>query len=521
MNQRFGLYGFLFVVLFAASMQTFAGSDKWVIIYNSTSQSNTWSASADAACGLWNYAPAHGYFSSNTRAYCTGTAIMAVRKYGSCAGETVVALDGSCAACEAPTEYDPITRQCIEFTCPEGQEPVDDGSGTLYCSAACEEVIDGLPGQERDPVTLECVALPIDCTGQEPAVATLTKSSDGRDVMRCVLPSVEGGVLDDCLADKGTMIVDLTYESPVPTGCLDAPELGCTNITGKTDFDTVDATFDYCQERALECAAQGGTYGAIGSESSGTGHVCLMGAPNVPVCSSGAALYYVENPDGSGGMTCTPTTPPNDTCDATKYDCDGDGNVDDQDKDGVVDNGTENLHNQGGGGSNTGGSFGGNTGDFSGTVTDPNSPYYGENIGEDKLNPAAEGTGKCDPTATNYADCIGLTGGDLGEIEDGANQGIIDGIANQVDSITSGMFDQVSDAIGDGDAGIAGPTGLASTITGGIFDTTCSDLSFDFYGTNLVVSCSKLEPLRIVLAWVCSILTMFYLWHIATKPTER
>jgi hypothetical protein len=95
--------------------------------------------------------------------------------------------------------------------------------------------------------------------------------------------------------------------------------------------------------------------------------------------------------DGSGiyGAACTAQTVPNNICDTTKYDCDGDGAIDDQNLDGCLDNGISN-------------------GTCVGTTTGTAAPTIpATNIGDTDFATASSGAGQCAPTSKNYAECTG------------------------------------------------------------------------------------------------------------------
>lgn len=281
-----------------------------------------------------------------------------------------------------------------------------------------------------------------------------------------------------CIPCKGHQMAIVDSVTMQGGGCY-APDEGCQDLTGKMSTSGGgDATFDYCQEMADECATRGGTYGAIG-RGEDTHHLCMTntGEPP-PTCASGS-MNWVENLDGSSAFACVPTEPPNDVCDGTKYDCDDDGKVDDQDKDGCVDNGLENDPNCP------------NKHEGSDTGEDPEGETKKE--GEDPLDPAEKGAGKCDPTSQNYAECIGETEMEGETLE--TLEGIEDGIAELVDIFSqegtgagSSFEDQsvgdtmggFSEAINDVPV-IAAVNNLANAFAG---SGTCPTPSFTIFGTS-------------------------------------
>ena len=178
--------------------------------------------------------------------------------------------------------------------------------------------------------------------------------------------------------------------------------LSCGNITGSLLYDP---SFSFCQGYADSCASQGGTYGAVGGSES-TGHVCLT-ASSMPECS---AVSLFDDGTGVYGAACTSKTVPNNICDTTKYDCDGDGAIDDQNLDGCLDNGISN-----------GSCVGTTTG-----AAPPSTPA--RNVGDKPFETASSGAGQCDPTSKNYAECAGLVSAESSQANTDGLQGIQDAI---------------------------------------------------------------------------------------------
>jgi hypothetical protein len=365
--------------------------------------------------------------------------------------------------------------------CPTGQHFYDYDQTCATSPPDCPT-----PGDQYNPATGQCEAPPAEClepdslnptTGicescPEARYATQTIPEYGMVAGECMAP------IDDCVASRGMVTVDQNADSsgsqPKVVGCSPPPPNGCTNVTGKLEYNE----FDYCQERQQECTQTGGTYGAIGSNGSVT-HVCILnGADPLPTCSSGSQYYY-EDSFGSS-FACTPTTPPNDVCDSQKYDCDDDGYVDDQDGDGCTDNGTLNnfescapswgVNSPSGPGSGTG---------LEGGLADSET-----NIGEDLLDPAVDGAGDCDPTSQNYQDCIG---------KGSAIEAVADAVTGSGSSIVNpydGSSD-VSDSTSDYYTGLSSVPILSafdnwSTVFSGSGE--CPQPNFDAFGETFTIS---------------------------------
>ncbi|HIE83497.1 MAG TPA: hypothetical protein EYQ00_06435 [Dehalococcoidia bacterium] len=215
---------------------------------------------------------------------------------------------------------------------------------------------------------------------------------------------------------------------PVPLSCaIDEmtfrDEFG--NITSciasiDPDSDTCENVQGYinntllCADNLDQCNAAGGDFGYFNGEP-----MCVQ--PEIETagdyCPSGYVIVYGAGIDGAAGsFNCVlPDDLPPTICDGSLYDCDGDKMIDDQNKNGCVDNGI---------------------------ADDPLclnilQPQTGVN-GQDPLNPPIEGAGDCDPTSRNYAKCAGFLG-DEEEPEDARG--------TRVDLSSGASMDQVAGSI--------------------------------------------------------------------------
>lgn len=313
----------------------------------------------------------------------------------------------------------------------------------------------------------------------------------------------------ECSAAGGTIYNDETTTNIAsPSGNSSsqkmvycAPDPGpCQNVTGKVQTAT-SQSFDYCKERADQCASQGGTYGSVGA-SGNYAHVCLLNAgQSVPTCASGSQLHYKEYGPDSFGFACTPATPPNDVCDAQKYDCDNDGFVDDQDENGCVDNGTlndfDNCVASNGTGTNPGGSGSGSPGGFD-----------GPNVGDDPLDPAVDGAGDCDPTSQNYQECIskGSPLAGIAEAVSGNGTEIINPYS--VSSDVQDSTDEYTSALADAPI-VSAVSGWSGAFSGA---GECPSPSFQVFGTDFTLDyhCTLYELIEGPLS-----LVMLSVWLIA------
>jgi hypothetical protein len=152
----------------------------------------------------------------------------------------------------------------------------------------------------------------------------------------------------------------------------------CTQVFGMSEGITL------CDDARAQCEATGGSFGYAGAGEN-MDPICTTPDASVPLCSSGSMLM-VDLGGGDGAFACSPPDELSiEICDSPLYDCDGDGNIDDQNQNGLTDNGT----------ADTGQATGGGSG-----VADAGE---GLNVGFDEFEVQTTGSGQCDPTSTNYA----------------------------------------------------------------------------------------------------------------------
>ena len=268
--------------------------------------------------------------------------------------------------------------------------------------------------------------------------------------------------------------------------CLDStagPD-NCQNVLGIINDVLL------CGDDAAQCVAAGGTYGfaGVGDDSY---PVCLDNSYVEPVCASGAYIVY----DGSTASCQHPDTVSDSICDATKYDCDADGVIDDQNSNGTTDNGIADA----------------------GTAT--SGEGTGVNVGYDAFDIPTAGAGQCDPTSTNYADCIGQGSAGTEELTGGEAAAITATGDAQSNSDLTDYETAIIDGLGDGSVSpVQGDSGLLDTVKGLFAINACQDLTFAFKGEQWGITCSAAEPIRTALGWILAVLTLIYIANMAMQP---
>jgi hypothetical protein len=246
------------------------------------------------------------------------------------------------------------------------------------------------------------------------------------------------------------LVDDLGVTTACEVNALPTPEGVCDSILGRQN------NVDLCGDHQDTCFGAGGTFGFAGTGTE-MSEICLASGSSIPVptCASGSYIY-VQRGDGDATQNQVACAQPDELpvtiCDGSTQDCDRDGKVDDQNKNGLVDNGV----------ADTGGA---------GTASGPTAGTGTRNIGDLDFETPTIGEGQCDPTSTNYAECIGQ--GDAGELTLQSSGGTFD-------SVNASMGARIS---------ASGFGGMASNITG-VFSGAgaCPAPSFSAFGTSFAIN---------------------------------
>lgn len=451
---------FVFTLLLSSYVYADA-PERWKI---SGYGSSAWGNSCDDACGQWDSSPCQAVVSEVGS--CQNPSV-GVRRYGSCGeDQTVNSATGACEDCPEGEFYVTELAACSEpLVCPEGQENIDE-----VCVNEC------VAPEQRDSVTQECGIDSLDCPAGEVQNTFLS-----------------GGVWHtECMVrEPGTS----------PEDCLDVDGY----IT-----DAQGNEYQACADNRNACEATGGTHGQIDGSD-----VCIPAdyIDDLPDCDINTLQL-----DGVGGYVCAangadPADDPNNP-DVPNYGGDGEK---DTDGDGIPDYNDPDI-------------------DGDGIPNSTDTDIDGDGVpNEDDRTPDGEetessvsGGGSCAsrPQCTGDAvQCAILyqTWSQRCEnsnlAEDAPDFSTVQ--ANS-DSLANSSIDllgtAISDAIGDGDAGMSEPTSIKDDMLGGFLDVdACSDMSFIWHGETFAITCADTQDLRTILAWVCSLYTLFALFNLSTR----
>lgn len=143
--------------------------------------------------------------------------------------------------------------------------------------------------------------------------------------------------------------------------------------------------------------------------------------------------------------------------------------------------------------------------------------YYYSTTNNYEDNSENEGAGDCDPTATNYSECIGQT-----EVADESLAGDIKSEQDQtaqskIDEYTEAMTDFVND-----NQSLDSESGVIESMLTGLIPTagTCSAQTVSFAKISVGINCEKLNQFKVYFGWFLYIITVYYLFHLALTPIE-
>ena len=134
---------------------------------------------------------------------------------------------------------------------------------------------------------------------------------------------------------------------------------------------------------------------------------------------------------------------------------------------------------------------------------------------------SSAGAGDCDPTADDYALCIGFTE----EVGDNEAQEIVDGVTGDAQELLDGIYGDIEDDIEA--AGIDGefadaPSDLENAVMAFLpSPAQCTPFSFQFLGQTKQLPCEKFQEFRLIFGWFLTLCAAVYIWQITIKPVER
>jgi len=292
---------------------------------------------------------------------------------------------------------------------------------------------------------------------------------------------------------------------------FDTPEEECDDVLGTFNGGVV------CGDDRNECDALGGTYGYVDNQK-----VCLPSeyTDDLPTCTGIENAQLID-----GGFVCSSGSeidPDKDVPDVLvppPVDTDGDGTPDiddaDLDGDGIPNSTDPDI-------------------DGDGVPNEDDLTPNGESEEEPEDN--VDGGAECDvsPSCTgNAVDCAMLyqlwktrcdsdDGATTEEVADDYGAGLLAGMSASAETAGDNLVTSFTDAMGTGESGIQGDGALGASVNSIIPAIgSCSDYSFVWLGNTVSITCASTQPLRDVLYWLVSAITVLALFYIATKSTAQ
>lgn len=135
---------------------------------------------------------------------------------------------------------------------------------------------------------------------------------------------------------------------------------------------------------------------------------------------------------------------------------------------------------------------------------------------------SSDGTGECDPNSKDYAKCIGQ----LNDVDEGLSDQIIGDATGEAEDKMNEAYDSLTEDI-ENFSGIDNefansPNQLMSAVQGFLpAPAGCPNIPITFMGQTASLDCNLFNDFKLAFGWFLSILTVAYIWSLATKPVQR
>lgn len=135
---------------------------------------------------------------------------------------------------------------------------------------------------------------------------------------------------------------------------------------------------------------------------------------------------------------------------------------------------------------------------------------------------SSDGTGECDPNSKDYAKCIGQ----INDVDEGLSDQIIGDATGEAEDKMNEAYDSLTEDI-ENFSGIDNefansPNQLMSAVQGFLpAPAGCPNIPITFMGQTASLDCNLFNDFKLAFGWFLSILTVAYIWSLATKPVQR
>jgi hypothetical protein len=130
--------------------------------------------------------------------------------------------------------------------------------------------------------------------------------------------------------------------------------------------------------------------------------------------------------------------------------------------------------------------------------------------------------GECDPTAKNYDECMGRNEVPT-ESQTSKIKTDFDTAANKaIDDYNKAMKDDSEAFARDGIGFKSAPDSLKQAVLSHIPQASaCQNITITFFNSTKSLNCALFEKFKLILAWFCSLVTIYYIYMLAIKPVQR
>ncbi|RYY72948.1 MAG: hypothetical protein EOO52_19980 [Gammaproteobacteria bacterium] len=135
---------------------------------------------------------------------------------------------------------------------------------------------------------------------------------------------------------------------------------------------------------------------------------------------------------------------------------------------------------------------------------------------------SASSAGECDPTKKSYDECMGRNKTPNATETSKINSDLVNAGNKAIDDYTKLIKEDTEAFTRDGITFKTAPDALKQAVLSHIPQASaCQPITFTYFGTSKSLNCELFEKFKLILAWFCSLVTLYYIFHLAVKPVAR
>jgi len=146
----------------------------------------------------------------------------------------------------------------------------------------------------------------------------------------------------------------------------------------------------------------------------------------------------------------------------------------------------------------------------------------GNTVSSGSAGSASSQSGECDPTKKSYDECMGRNKTPNATETSKINSDFNTAANKAIDDYTKLIKEDTEAFTRDGITFKTAPEALKQAVLSHIPQpSTCQPISFTYWNTTKYLNCQSFEKFKLILAWFCSLITLYYIFHLAIKPVQR